>query len=115
MTDSRAKGARDEAALCAWLQPIFPAAHRTRTPGHQADRGDIGGIPGWTVEAKNAKAWRMAEWWAQTCEAAARNESRPLLTVKRPGTTDQGERLAVVRLSDWAELVAAQAAPERSE
>jgi len=84
---SRDKGARWERDVQAFMAEQWPAAHRTRTPGYQADRGDIGGTP-YVVECKDQAVVKLPEWWRQTLEAAERSDGTPLLIVKRKGFTN---------------------------
>ena len=102
---SRDKGNRNERALVVWLaQHVWPYAERR---GGGFASADIVGTPGWAVEAKNQKTWKVQEWWRQTETQAAEGPAGtiPLLVVKRPGKADPGEHLAVLRLADLAPLL----------
>jgi hypothetical protein len=59
---SKAKGTAWETAICRLLAAEgFPHAERRALKG-TADRGDIAGIAGWVVEAKNCARTELAAW-----------------------------------------------------
>lgn len=61
MTNSRDKGDRGEREVVKLIHDLSGhPAHRLRTPGHQADMGDIGGVPNTVVEVK---------WWTDPIAA----------------------------------------------
>jgi hypothetical protein len=70
----RRKGATWEAVLAKYLRPFFPHVRRTRVSLQTSDVGDLGGIPGWTLQAKNEKALNLAgavdeaEWQSVNAE-----------------------------------------------
>lgn len=108
-----------EAAVVDYLRAFFPAAQRARGPGEDADRGDVTGVDGWTIEVKDQAVLKVPEWWRQTLAAAARTGCRPWLIAKRKGVADVGESYTVWRTEDAALLVRAladaQARAERYE
>lgn len=56
------KGSAWEARIVAYLrQHGAPHAER-RVMGGTSDRGDVAGIPGWVIEAKNTAAQSLAAW-----------------------------------------------------
>ncbi len=62
MSRQRAKGTRWESAIVAYLRGQgFPHAERRALTG-TADRGDLTGIPGVVVEAKNCRRHEWAAW-----------------------------------------------------
>jgi hypothetical protein len=62
MSRSKAKGTAWESAICRFLVAEgFPHVERRALNGTQ-DRGDIAGIPGWVLEAKNCQATSLAAW-----------------------------------------------------
>ena len=58
---TNAKGTRWESRLVAYLLPLFPRVERRAKSGNK-DRGDIAGIDGWCIEAKNCRAVNLAGW-----------------------------------------------------
>lgn len=62
MSRSKAKGTAWETAVCRYLAGEgFPHVERRALNGTQ-DRGDIAGIPGWVIEAKNCKRDELPAW-----------------------------------------------------
>lgn len=62
MSKSRQKGTSWETALCRFLtEEGFPHVERRALAG-TSDRGDIAGIPGWVLEAKNCRKVELAAW-----------------------------------------------------
>lgn len=59
---SKAKGRDWETAIVAYLTTHgVPYAERRRLAG-QHDKGDIAGLPGVVIEAKNERSYRLPEW-----------------------------------------------------
>lgn len=72
MSKQRAKGTAFETAIVNYLREQgFPYAERRAMRGNQ-DAGDIAGVPGIAIEAKNCKAIDLAGWMGEA-ETAARN------------------------------------------
>jgi len=62
MSASKSKGTAWETAVVRHLAAEgFPHAERRALKG-TSDRGDIAGIPGWVLEAKNCRATELAAW-----------------------------------------------------
>lgn len=62
MSRSKQKGTAWETALCRYLtEEGFPHIERRALNGN-SDRGDLAGIPGWVLEAKNCKRMDLAGW-----------------------------------------------------
>lgn len=62
MNRSKTKGTAWESAICRYLATQgFPAVERRALAG-TADRGDIAGVVGWVIEAKNCKTMALAQW-----------------------------------------------------
>lgn len=65
MNRSRTKGTLWESAIITYLKSRgVPYAERRALSGN-LDRGDIAGIPGVVIEAKNAKSFDLAGWLAE--------------------------------------------------
>jgi hypothetical protein len=59
---SKRKGSAWEVRVRDFLRTHgFPLAERLPSEGAK-DRGDISGVPGWTIECKNHRALALAEW-----------------------------------------------------
>lgn len=60
MSASKAKGTAWESAIVRFLQHFSPTVERRALLG-TTDKGDIAGIPGVVIEAKNTKAMTLAQ------------------------------------------------------
>lgn len=70
MSKQRAKGTAWESAIVAFLKENgFPYAERRAMRGNK-DAGDIAGVPGVAIEAKNCKAMSLSEWMGEAATAA---------------------------------------------
>lgn len=90
MPNSRNKGASFEREVANYLkmhlslQDIKRDIEQYRT----ADRGDLLGIDGWTIECKRYKRPQSSvgiyrrEWWEQVVKAAERAKNKPVLIFK---------------------------------
>lgn len=103
----RRRGATFESALVDYLRHVgFRAAHRLRTPGGPQDRGDVGGIPRFTIEAKNQKSLDLAGWMRQAEAAADRNgHTRWAVVFKKRGTSDVAESYVLMPLHVFTDLL----------
>lgn len=62
MSKSKAKGTKWETAIRQYLtEEGFEGVERRALAG-QSDRGDLGGIPGWVIEAKNCRQMTLSAW-----------------------------------------------------
>lgn len=109
---SKAKGDAFELSITRYLVTRGIDAARTRA-GYERDYGDIhirrsatSAWPAVALQAKNHRAWKLAEWMralpAQVAEAKALTGA---LVVKRPGVTDPGKQYVVVELDTYLELL----------
>lgn len=89
MTASRRKGTAWESAIVATLREQgWPHAERRSLNGAK-DRGDVAGIPGVVIEAKNARAMPLALWLDETHrEAVNDGASVGVCWIKRRGHLD---------------------------
>ena len=100
------KGANFERSIVDYLRLNgYPAALRTRTPGQQADRGDIAGLP-LTVELKDQKTLCLPAWWRQVELAATKTLLPPVIIHKRKGKTDPAQQWVTMNLVTLLELIA---------
>ena len=106
MNPQKQKGDRWERALAAWLRGQgWPHAERTRA-GWEDDRGDIAGTPGVTWSAKDCRTLRWSEWLSDLADQVVNaGTDIGVLALKRPGTADAGQALAVMRLDKLVELL----------
>ena len=77
MSRSRAKGTAWESAIVDFLRGHgWPHAERRALNGAR-DRGDIAGLPGLVIEAKDANRIELAEWVKEVCAEARNAEPDP--------------------------------------
>jgi len=86
--NSRDKGARAEREACEVLWGhLGVKAYRLRTPGEDADRGDLGGVPNTTIECKNVQELSRSLAGLEQCERAQERNGHDFgfTLIRRPG------------------------------
>jgi hypothetical protein len=103
---SKRKGTAWETAVVDWLRTNgWPYAERRALAG-SADKGDVSGLPGVVIEAKNAKSITLAAWVDELLvECANANAEVGCVVIKRRGTTDVGRAYAVMPFEMFARLI----------
>jgi hypothetical protein len=99
----KAKGAAFERLVRDYLQESIPCE---RIPaGATLDRGDLW-TPNAAIQCKNHRTLSLGAWLRQTQEQQ-QNSDKPLhaLVVKRHGTTDPGQQLAIMTLEQLRSLL----------
>ena len=106
---SKARGTAYETALVGWLQTHgHPYAER-RTLAGAHDRGDIAGIPGVVLEAKNCKTIALAAWVDELAvEIGNAGVDIGAVVIRRRGTSDVGRSYAVMPLDVFNRLIAGE-------
>jgi len=103
----KAKGSAFERGVVRYLVDHgHPFAERHYGAGRPADVGDIDGIVGWTIEAKNHRRMELAGW-SDEAEAERVNGRQPFAAViaKRPGKPTSAAYV-VMSLQTFASLLA---------
>jgi hypothetical protein len=97
MSRQRAKGTRWESRIVAFLAAHgFPHVERRALNG-ATDKGDITGIPGVVIEAKDQNRHSWAEWLDEaTQEAENANADVGVVWAHRRGYTDPGKGYVVL-------------------
>ncbi len=72
--------------------------------GRHDDRGDIDGLPGFVIEAKNCGRIELGPWMDEAVREASHGACIPVVVIKRRNRAAT-DGFVVMRLSDWAELV----------
>jgi len=106
MNRSKQKGTAFETAIVRWLNANgYPNAERSPLRGNK-DRGDVTGIPGVCIEAKNCKTLTPSLWIDQlNVEMRNGNAATGTVIAKRRGTTDVGECYALMPVRVWLDLL----------
>jgi hypothetical protein len=71
---SRQRGTAWETAIVRYLEAAGWAYAERRALRGNHDRGDIAGIPGVVIEAKNAKKTELAAWWTEVISETSPGE-----------------------------------------
>ena len=107
---AKAKGTAFESLVRDYLRGHGIPAERMPA-GAANDRGDLAGVPGWTLELKNyadgARAVRDGLADLEREQAAADTPYGAVI-YKRRGTTDPGRQLVVMELWQFVGLVKCQ-------
>lgn len=104
---SKIKGTAWESALVTYLLPWWPHAERRALNGNQ-DRGDIAGLAGCVIEAKNCKTVSLGAW-VDEAEVEKANDRADIAAVwhKRRGKTDPGSGFVTMTGRQFVELLLA--------
>lgn len=107
MNRPRVKGTTWESAIVAFLRGRGAAHAERRALAGTSDRGDIAGIPGVVIEAKNCARLELGTWLAEA-EAERRNDRARYgaVWIKRRGKTSPGDGYVVLSGDQFAALLA---------
>lgn len=105
-TPSKRKGSAWELAIAKYLVEQGWTSAERRVAGATLDKGDIYGIIGCVIEAKNEKKITLSEYLKEL-EVEMRNAKADMgvVMVKKKGTTDAGQGYAVMPISLWTKLM----------
>jgi hypothetical protein len=100
----KAKGSAFERLIRDYIAEQVPCERIP--PGATMDRGDL-----WTehaaIQCKNHRTLSLGAWWDDTREQQGNAMKRlAFLVIKRKGTTDPGEQLAVCSVSQLRAMLA---------
>lgn len=74
---SKAKGYRGETEFCeAAHEGGFPNAERNGSRYGSKDRGDVAGVPDWTIQVKSVARYSIPEWLRDAKEQAENGSTR---------------------------------------
>lgn len=106
MSKSKTRGTAAETAIVNYLTANgFPYAERRACNG-STDRGDIAGVPGVVVEAKDCVRVEPAAWLDEaTIEAANAGAPIGVVWFKRRGKTDPGKWFVLMDGATFVDLV----------
>lgn len=102
------KGSSFEREVACFLREHgHPYAERAYGAGRPQDVGDIDGLPGYVIECKAHRSLDLAAFVDEAVSEAhnAGTGVVPVVVAKRRGNA-VGESYVVMRLEDWARLVA---------
>lgn len=105
MTAGKRAGARFEQQVADYLATNgFPYAERRHTNGPK-DRGDIAGVPGWTLEAKAERTMDVAGALNESAKEAANAGTRWHAAILKRRRRSIADAYVVLPLYLFAELV----------
>jgi hypothetical protein len=105
-TPERRKGTSFECAIVAYLKDHgFPFAERAYGAGRPDDKGDILGIVGWTIEAKNHKTMDLAGWCSEASAEAINGRSHFWAVIAKRRNRPVDDAYVVISLEQFARLV----------
>ena len=103
----RRKGNGFELAIVSYLREHgFPFAERAYGAGRPDDRGDIDGVPGWVIEAKNHKSMDLAGWANEAAAEALNARAHWWCVIAKRRNRPVGDAYVVMPLSQFARLLA---------
>lgn len=102
---SKALGYSYEVAVSQFLKPEYPRVKRNGNQYGPKDRGDLCGVPGWTIQCKNTAQDRWAEWFKDTIVQAVNNKTRWWVVVRKARGKNVKESLFVMSLEKGLELI----------
>jgi hypothetical protein len=105
-TPSKRKGSAWELAIAKYLVEQGWKFAERRIAGATLDKGDIYGIIGCVIEAKNEKRINLSGYLKELeVEIRNANAATGVVMVKKKGTTDVGEAYAVMPIKEWVKLM----------
>lgn len=106
MNRSKQKGTGWETAIVNYLRSRGIGHAERRTLGGVNDRGDIAGIPGVVVEAKNCSRVDLAGWIDEATREAS-NDGAPIgvAWAKRRGYTSAGKGYVIMDGETFIDLI----------
>lgn len=106
MSRSKQKGTSWETAICRYLaEHGFPHVERRTLSGPQ-DRGDIAGVPGWVIEAKNCASMALSGWIDEaTAEQANAGADFAAVWHHRRGKSSPGDAYVTMTGATFTRLI----------
>lgn len=104
MNKSKIRGTNFETAIVTYLKPHFPMVERRALAG-SLDKGDIAGVPGWVLEAKDCKTITLSSF-VDEAMIEKENAGSPFgaAVVKRRGK-NVSQAYVVMPLEQFVELI----------
>lgn len=106
MSASKAKGTHWESAIVSYLRDRGWVHAERRTLNGTRDRGDVAGLPGVVIEAKNAAKVELAGWTDEALrEAGNAGADLGVVWFKRRGKTSAGDGFVLMTGETFAGLL----------
>jgi hypothetical protein len=105
-TPSKRKGSAWELAIAKYLVEKGWIYAERRIAGSNVDKGDLNGIVGCVIEAKNEKKITLSGYLKELeVEMGNAKAKMGVVMVKKKGTTDVGQGYAVMPIELWTKLM----------
>lgn len=106
-TPSKRKGDAHERAIAEYLQACgWKYAERRGGAGATLDKGDVNGILGCTIEAKDEKRHNFSGYLTELADEMRNAKAETgVVVVKKRGTTNVGDYYALMPMHVWVELM----------
>jgi hypothetical protein len=103
---AKQKGTGWESTIVAYLKSRGIVHAERRTLGGVNDRGDIAGIPGVVIEAKNVARMDLAGWIDETSRETVNDAAKVgVVWVKRRGHTSAGKGYVIMTGDTFVDLI----------
>jgi hypothetical protein len=108
----RRKGTGFELEIVNFLRTHgFPMAGRAYGAGRPDDVGDINGVAGWCLEAKNHKSLDLAGWCSEAAAESANARTSWWAVIAKRRNRPVSDAYVVMPLEQFARLLAKQPSP----
>lgn len=94
-----------EVDCCEYLIDEYPEVERNGTRYGPKDRGDMGGVPDWTLQCKNTKVDQWAKWFTATLTQSGHNNTRWWAVIRKARGKNIKEALFCMPFSKGKELM----------
>lgn len=106
MSTARKRGTAFESEVVKVLRRTWPTAERRALSGAR-DRGDVAGVPRWTIEVKAAQAIDLAGAVDEALTEAANADTPYAVAIIKRRNRRAEDAYAVMPLEMWAEVAQA--------
>ncbi|SDH17772.1 hypothetical protein SAMN05421505_11274 [Sinosporangium album] len=104
-TRSKRLGTTFESAVVKFLKNAFRHVRRNGNRFGAKDRGDLAGVPNWTLQLKNTRDTRWGPWFEATAEQAANAGTRWWAVIRKTRGKSTEQALFVMPLWKARELL----------
>lgn len=94
-----------EVDCCDFMRDEYPEVERNGNRYGPKDRGDMGGVPEWTLQCKNTKVDQWQKWFAATLGQSLNNSTRWWAVVRKARGKNIREALFCMPLWKGLELM----------
>lgn len=103
MSAARRKGSAFARDVCQYLRDTLGLPVERRVDGGTRDRGDVAGVPGWVLEAKNCRQLDLAGWMQEAFAEAVHDNAPFYAVVAKRRMKGVHQSYVVMPLEIWAQ------------